>query len=66
MQNINIELSYVELSRLVISLEKSINAMESRGVDPNYPNSILEEYKVLLEKLRVVKKAETKNILGGE
>lgn len=66
MKNINIELTYVELTRIILSLEKSIEKMESRGVDPDYPNSILEEYKVLLEKLRIVKKAETKNILGGE
>ena len=60
MKNINIELSYVELSKLIIALEKSIDTMESRGVDLEYPNLILEEYKLLLEKLREVK------ILGGK
>lgn len=63
MKNINIELTYIELTRLIISLEKNINVMESRGVDLEYPNLVVKEHKVLLDKLREIKRIETINMV---
>lgn len=62
-KKINVELNYVELTRIILSLEKSIGKMESRGIDLEYPNPVLEEYKGLLEKLREIKRLETNNMI---
>lgn len=55
---INIELSTVELTRLILGLEQRIKLIESNDFD-----SVLEEHKRLLKKLKDVKRNHINNNL---
>lgn len=55
---INIELSTVELTRLILGLEQRIKLIESNDFD-----SVLEEHKRLLKKLKEVKRNHINNNL---
>ena len=55
---INVELTTVELTRLILGLEQRIELIKSNDF-----NSVLEEHKRLLEKLKEVKRNHINNNL---
>lgn len=55
---INVELTTVELTRLILGLEQRIELIES-----NKFNSVVEEHKRLLKRLREVKREHINNNL---